>query len=292
MKRIDAALGVRRGAHSRAKARLLLLLFVAALLPAVVLVERELADRHPIRISRIVRTPIADGVEMIEGELQRGDDDGGRLVALYFDPQETKPMLLLNDKQASLADLAPEALVVINAGFFTKERRPTGLLVSEGHVLSPFVAQAGGAGSGVFLVEGGHAHLIERDKLSRKSYDHVELGIQAGPRIIEPTGGYGILSDDGARANRTVIGVNEEGRMIIAVVLGPSGWPTGPTLFELQHLLGPGGLGLHASQLAFRMALNLDGGPSTGLHVRAAAHRFDAPESAPVHSVLALRTHE
>jgi exopolysaccharide biosynthesis protein len=273
----------------RSRARLVVLLSIAALIPLALLLRRSIGERSPIHIVDVQRTPLCKGIEMVVGDLRRGSEPGGRLVALYFDPKEVAPTLLLNDKQVALGELAQDALAVVNAGFFTKERKPTGLLVSEGRVLSPFVAQAGAAGSGVFIIEEGGPKLVERDKLTPRTYERVALAIQAGPRIIEPNGGYGIVSDDGARANRTLMGTNEEGLVIIAVVLGPNGWASGPTLYEVQSLIGLEGLGRHASQLAFRSALNLDGGPSTGMHVRSQSQRFDAPESAPVHSVLALK---
>src|SRR5262249_41132337 len=137
--------------------------------------------------------------------------------------------IALNDSQEAIADVAGDALAVANAGFFTKERKPTGLLVSEGRVLSPFVAHSGGAGSGVFLIENDSASLVERDQagglLSKRSFGPTAFAIQAGPRIIEPSGVDGIVKDDGAHANRTVIGANAQGEAIIAAIIGPSGWP-------------------------------------------------------------------
>jgi exopolysaccharide biosynthesis protein len=245
--------------------------------------------RAPVRIARVKRAPVGGALEIVEAELERSGESGGKLIAVYFDPHVVTPSISLNTGLAPLATLESDAVAVVNAGFFTPERRPTGLLVSAGRTLSPFVPRAGGAGSGVFLLENGTASLIARDQVGKRSFQDVTLAIQAGPRIIEPGGKNGIVSDDGARANRTVIGTDGRGRVVLAVVLGPAGWASGPTLYELQHLLGDHGLGRTSTELAFRFALNLDGGPSTGMHVRSHERALDAPESAPVHSVLALR---
>lgn len=251
--------------------------------------KTALFDRNPIHIQKVERTRLAAGLELVEAELARGDASGGRIVALYFDPKVVTPYIALNDEQRPIEEVEPDAIAVMNAGFFTRERRPTGLLVSEGRLLSPFVPNAGGAGSGVFAIQDGTASLWARDRVAKRSFDGAALAIQAGPRIIEPSGADGIRSDDGARASRSVIGMTADGRTSICVVLGASGWASGPTLYEVQHLLGSRGLGRKAPDLAFRAALNLDGGPSTGIHIRASGRQIDAPESAPVHSVLALR---
>jgi exopolysaccharide biosynthesis protein len=78
-----------------------------------------------------------------------------------------------------------------------------------------------------------------------------------------------------------VIGADAKNRVVIAVIVGPGGWATGPTLFELQQLL--------RRDLGLAFALNLDGGPSTGMYLRGEP-AIEVPESAPVHSVLAWRT--
>lgn len=280
-------LGGRRPAGDR-RTRVLGLLLIAAAIPlASRAVHRITAAR--LEVAEVHRTALAPGLDRLEAMLRRGDRTAGRLVALYFDPARIDASLALNAEAAPISALEPDALAVANAGFFTPERHATGLLVSGGRVLSPFVARAGSAGSGVFLIEDGVARLLPRDQVKRRSFERSTLAIQAGPRIIEPGGGPGIVSDDGARANRTVIGATADGRAIIAVVLGPTSWTTGPSLYELQRVLGPEGIGRRAADLEFKFALNLDGGPSTGMQVRIPGHRFDVAESAPVYSVLALR---
>ncbi len=240
----------------------------------------------PLRLAHIERTPLSSGVELVRADLVRGARSVGEFVAVYSDPAHIHAELHLNpDKDPLASMLGPDTMAVLNAGFFTPERRPTGLLVSHGRVLSPFVPEAGGAGSGVLILEEGRVQLLERDGVGTRDFARTTLAIQAGPRVIESTGQMGILSDDGQRAHRTVAGVDDRGRLALAVVLGSRGPSSGPTLFELQSLLSNQSLG----PLAFRFALNLDGGPSTGLHLKSASVRINRPESSPVHSVLTLR---
>lgn len=249
------------------------------------------SDRLVLR--RSVRVELAEGTELVRADLERGQRAAGQLVAVYASLDRVRPRLRLNPDRLPLTDLAKRALLVTNAGFFTEEWRATGLLVSAGETLSPFVAQAGSAGSGVLLVRDNRIRLLERDAAAAEAFDGALLAIQAGPRVIEPGGHPGIRSDDGARANRTVIGADAWGRLVLVVVYqGDGGRRFGPSLFELMELLGPRGLGRISKELALDLALNLDGGTSTGLALRSPDYKADLPEQNRVYSVLSLFAHD
>ena len=245
------------------------------------------SDRLGLR--RPVQLRLAEGIELVRADLFRGRRVAGQLVAVYASLDRVRPRLRLNPERLPLAGLAKSALLVTNAGFFTEEWKATGLLVSAGETLSPFVAQAGSAGSGVLLVRDHRIRLLERDAAAAEDFRDALLAIQAGPRIIEPGGRPGIRSDDGARANRTVIGADARGRLVLVVVYQVDGGRRfGPSLFELMELLGPRGLGRVSEELALDLALNLDGGTSTGLALRGPEHEADLPEQNRVYSVLSL----
>ncbi len=241
-------------------------------------------DAEADGLTLISRSQVAPGVELVVATLTV-EDRRSEVVVLYCEPQRIHPEILLNEALSPLTTLAPHAAVVVNAGYFTAERRPTGLLVSHGKVLHPLVPKGGSAGSGVLVVDD-EVRLLTRDEAKTHRFDEALLAIQSGPRIVEPDGSYGIRSDDGARANRTVIGKDVGGRLALAVFHAPHG--AGPTLFELQRWLTEG-LGALAPELRFQTALNLDGGPSTGMVLRFPKHERRLPEGVAVHSVLALK---
>ncbi len=230
-----------------------------------------------------------DGLTVLECGLRLGGVRRGRMVVVYADLDRVRPTLGLNPSLEPLTAFLGPAFVAVNAGYFTKNNRPVGLLASAGQTLHPFVPEAGGAGSGVLVIEAGEVGLIERDHVGRRSFDGAEIALQAGPRLIEADGRPGIRADDGQRAHRTVVGRDARGRLALAVVhaLDLAG-ALGPTLFEMQRVLGPDGLGRVAPALAFSFALNLDGGPSSGLHARDPAVRLDLPPASRVVSVLTL----
>jgi len=224
----------------------------------------------------------ADGLVVLRGTVFRGSRDAGTLVALYADLEVWTPTIVENEGQP-LSELEPRAAAVVNGSFFTPEDHPTGLLISEGRRIYPFVPKGGAAGSGVLTVSEQRVTLHPRKGYETSS---VPFAIQAGPRILEPTGDRGIRGDDGSRANRTAIGASVEGRLAIAVVHArEGGHGLGLTLFELQNVLEL--IGERHPELAWKSALNLDGGASTGLWVSTPAVRLR--ESTPVPFAIALR---
>jgi uncharacterized protein YigE (DUF2233 family) len=79
--------------------------------------------------------------------------------------------------------------------------------------------------------------------------------LQSFPMLLTPGGQIGYPTEDGDSNRRTVVGQDRDGRILF--ILAPWG---SFTLHELS-------LWLAASDLNLDVALNLDGGTSTGLHL-------------------------
>jgi exopolysaccharide biosynthesis protein len=255
---------------------------------------RALYDRiteGELVLANLVRTERTPGIEIVRADLKRGFRGAGELVAVYAQPEKVELSILINERQLPLSALAQDAFLVVNGSYFTPERKPTGLLVSQGKVISPLVRRGGGAGTGVLVIDADRVRLFARERIKKRDYEGSAFAIQAGPRVIEPGSIGGIRSDDGLRANRTVIGADRRGRLVLAVTYGDDGSRTGATLYELMHLLSRG-LAEVADDLPLDFALNLDGGPSTGLFLRQGPEPIDLPEGSRVHSVLSLRALE
>jgi exopolysaccharide biosynthesis protein len=254
---------------------------VALCVGLVYLVFRPGGDGS-LRLKAPTRTKIGPGLELLDARLERAGRDVGAFVVLYAELDATRLALVMNDDKKKIAALEDGAALVTNAGYFTKEWRTTGLLASQGEVLSPFVKNAGGAGSGVLLVEDATVALLERDRVGDRKFDRAEIAIQAGPRIIEPGHVPGIKGDDGLRANRTFAGGTRDGRFFVGVCYDDrAGGTVGPTLFELQSLLLD-------ERVDVAFALNLDGGPSTGFDLRVDGHQRHFEEKGAVRSVLSV----
>lgn len=166
-----------------------------------------------------------------------------------------------------LAD--PKLWLAVNGGFFDRDFSASGLLVSNGTQLAPIRR---GGGSGILIVHDARAELIARDDVLPQGLD---LAVQCGPRLIERDGSVGIHRNDEKRAARTVACLREGGRTLdLIVVFTPERRGDGPTLFALAHQLSKPLAASDAS--GCEQALNLDGGPSTGMMVPAAPElRYD-----------------
>jgi uncharacterized protein YigE (DUF2233 family) len=167
------------------------------------------------------------------------------------------------------------AVAAVNGGFFDARYRPTGWLIDRGIERAPRHPRSAG---GVLAVRADHLYLGPTATLPFTP----ELAVQNGPRLIEPDGSLGIRTDDGRRAPRT-IACDAGGRLHLVVLLAPA--REGPTLFEaaglLQRTEAAGGLGCRA-------ALNLDGGPSTGLWLKPGASIASSDPPAPIAYGLAV----
>lgn len=141
------------------------------------------------------------------------------------------------------------ALLVVNGGFFTEANEATGLLISGGQRYGHSYEGFGG----MFAVT---AQGPDVRWLREQPYDAQEpllAALQAFPMLLTPGGAPGPQEDDGIRARRTVVALDNEGHLYF--IIATQGHFT---LYGLSRYL-------QASDLTLDRALNLDGGASSGL---------------------------
>ncbi len=156
----------------------------------------------------------------------------------------------------SLAEWQAEtgALLVVNGGYYREEAGqliPNGLTIIDGQP----IGQSFGDFAGMFVVtEAGP----EVRWLRQRPYDPTEpirAALQSFPLLVKPGGELGFPEqfEDGRRARRTVLGQDRDGHILFLV--------TSQGHFTLHQL----SLYLTNSDLGLDIAVNLDGGTSTGL---------------------------
>lgn len=175
--------------------------------------------------------------------------------------------------------------LVVNGGFFDPDGKPVGLALSRGALISKLKPNLSG---GVLASDGAHAELFPVEGFALGALDGGVFALQCRPRLVVDAGAN-VKSDDGKRAERSALCVRDGGRTVDVVVVRGSedGEIAGPSLFALASELASAGC---------EAALNLDGGPSTGVAWRegqeaAAPIRLLAPR-APVRHVVAFRARE
>ena len=194
---------------------------------------------------------------------------------LALDSQRARLRIQLAKGGAQLADLlSPGALAVVNGGYFEADFRPTTWVVDESIELAP---QSPTNKGGVLALGSAGMYLGPVAGLGFKPV----LAVQSFPLIVEAEGKSGIYRDDGRRAARTVACLVGDALHFI-VISAPRG--DGPTLFETAQLLReprPAGFGC-------RRALNLDGGPSSGVWFSPEVRAKQRPPFAKVAYAIAI----
>jgi uncharacterized protein YigE (DUF2233 family) len=141
------------------------------------------------------------------------------------------------------------ALIVLNGGFFDENNEATGMVTSDGQRYGRSYAGFGG----MFSVNGTGPDIRW---LQEQPYDDDEVliaAVQSFPILVLPGGQLPPGNDSNDVARRTVIGQDQDGRLITMV--------SGFGRFSLAELARY----LVSSDLNLDRALNLDGGASTGM---------------------------
>jgi hypothetical protein len=173
---------------------------------------------------------------------------------------------------------APSLLVVNGAYFVPPDEGggTIGLLVSDGESWgTPLDSYAG-----MFAVTGSDDVSVRW--LEQSPYDPEEplaQAIQSFPVLVRPGGvmGFPAEADDGTPARRTVVAQDGGGNVLF--IVAPGGYLG---LHELAVFLAE-------SDLAIDVALNLDGGGSTGMWLAAGDARVEIDSFTPVPSVISVQ---
>ncbi len=167
------------------------------------------------------------------------------------------------------------ALLTLNAGYFTEDYHVTGLTIVEGQPHGFEYEDY----AGMFTVA--QTGEVSVRWLRERAYTPQEAliaGVQSFPVLVKPGGvmGFPADADDGRPARRTVVAQDNQGRILFMVA--PRGY------FSLHELA----VWLTESDLDIDIALNLDGGQSSGLWLSEAhdAAHIDSPT--PVPSVIVV----
>lgn len=224
---------------------------------------------------------VADGVEV---RRMRVAVDGGmveRVTLVRLDPAQVRFRVLytpgegrrVSEWVSSLRAAGQSPLLVVNGGYFTPEYHATGLLASNGRVYGTSYSGFGG----MFAVLPGRR--VEVRWLVARPYDPAEVlveAVQSFPVLVRPGGvlGFPPDADDGRTARRTVVAQDWGGRVLF--IVAQDGF------FSLHALAR----WLLESDLDLDVALNLDGGQSTGLYLWAGEATVQIDSGVPVPAVI------
>ena len=216
------------------------------------------------------------GVELRQSDVAATGDILERLTIVRLDPAQVRFRVRYdptNPRTLSAWAGGSQPLLVINGGYFTPENEATGLLISQGQSWGiPFEDFAG-----MFAVTADEQVSVRW--LRERPYDPGEPlaeAIQSFPVLVKPGGvmGFPADADEGTPARRTVVAQDRSGNILI--VVAPRGYLS---LHELAVFLAD-------SDLEVDVALNMDGGRSTGLWLKAGEASVTIDSVLPVPSVI------
>ncbi|MGE5776222.1 MAG: phosphodiester glycosidase family protein [Chloroflexota bacterium] len=146
------------------------------------------------------------------------------------------------------------ALVVLNGGYFRIEDEkyiPNGLTVVNGETLG----SSYGSFAGMLAISDYGTELRWLEQRPYNPYEQLRAALQSFPMLVKPGGELGFAEEheDNVKARRTVIGQDRSGRILF--IVAPRGY------FTLHQL----SVYLTGSDFDLNIAVNLDGGPSTGI---------------------------
>ena len=174
---------------------------------------------------------------------------------------------------AQTRQLIPGAVAAITGGYFAPDFQPAGLVIQDGTQRRP-LAQEGVLSGVIALDDVGGLRLLTRTA----SLDGVRQAIQAGPFLIDPGGAVGV-NPQRAVAPRTVIALDDHGRLLLLATAALTLHQVATLLHDQAQVLG---------SERIERALNLDGGPSTGLSLALDDPRWSVAERGPVRNVLVI----
>jgi uncharacterized protein YigE (DUF2233 family) len=147
-----------------------------------------------------------------------------------------------------------KALLVMNAGYYSIENKsyfPVGLTIIDGKAFGQSFIGYGG----MLAINATGAELRWLVQKPYNPFEALKAALQSFPILVKPGGelGFGADRENNVSARRTVIGQDRDGRILFMVA--PQGY------FTLHQL----SVYLTKSDLNLDIAVNLDGGGSTGI---------------------------
>lgn len=208
--------------------------------------------------------PLQRGVEYRKIALERSEPSYTLELKLFrLDSRTIVPRILYAGdfqlKAATARTFAEKssAIAAINANYFDTKGRPLAFLKSTITEINPGVSKHA-LYTGVFGMHNAAPFVTHRDEFQSA---HASEALQSGPLLLRRGAPVEIMPGLGRYARRAVIGVDHEGRVIIAATDALIG---GLSFAELQDLFSSSKWQIQTFDL-----LNLDGGGSAQIYVKA-----------------------
>lgn len=220
----------------------------------------------------------APGIELRYEHWQSPANNEDTVTILRLDPQRirlsigyqpTQPILLSQWMQKE------QATALINGGYFDQHNKATALIIANGHTFGTSYNRFGGM---LAVDQQGHIQLRYLAQQPYTPNEKLQQATQSSPMLIIPKGKRVPFQANAASARRSIVAMDTQGRLLF--IVSPS---ASFSLDELTDLL-------LTSDLSINLALNLDGGASTGLYMNAGKQHVAIDSFAQLPIVVVVRT--
>lgn len=221
----------------------------------------------------VLGVPTAEkGVVIVLGER--------KFLAFYLSvPDASNISLIPNFNQAKNAfDLFADktCAAVVSGGFYTPENSPTGLFISEGETFKKYTSSD--LLNGVYSIND-----FETPRIGMGvPRDHLRLGLQAGPVLVENSFSEKLKLIKDEEARRVVVGVTGENKTVFIVFYDPESTFIGPKLVDMPEALELFG---KKTGIILADAMNLDGGSASAFYTS----EVNLSEASPVGSFFCMK---
>lgn len=162
---------------------------------------------------------------------------------------------VINPKTVDDWHYSTSSNIVINGGYFKEDYTPAGGIIINEEVSGALTHSGKNGYTGMILIEDGDLELRYLPEDQYEDSEEADYGIQSFPTLILPGGLPGVEKDSGKTGARSLIAKDKDGNILFIKTLSGT-----ITLYETMNFLLD-------SDLNIDIAINLDGGPSSGLVV-------------------------
>lgn len=197
---------------------------------------------------------VAPGAQVRYEDWKTGDGDNDTVTIARFDPRDIALSVAYRPDTPLYASQwmqQEHALAVINGGYFDANDNATALVISNGQVSGNTYTGFGGM---LWADARGNIGLRSLSQQPYSPNEAITQAVQSSPTLVL-NGKRTQFKADASQNRRSIVAMDTQGRLLFIASPGE--------VFSLDELAGL----LSSSDLSIKIAVNLDGGGSTGLYV-------------------------
>ncbi len=227
-------------------------------------------------------TKIQKGLFIKEFVLKKNDGSYEIIVVTKINPKFYKFTLHQDTKQPKNISEWQDFLnsdIVVNGGFFDNNFNSTGGLIIDKKIFGKLTKTGENGYTGMIIIDKKNIDLkyLPKQQFQVDIKNLPDYALQSFPTLIIPDGKRGIIENSNKKAKRTIIAKDKNKNILFINTKNST-----MTLFEIMEFL-------LNSDLNINIAINLDGGKSSGIKILTNNFYYEIPSITKVPNVIAVK---